>query len=126
MYISSVLDQEYLKDRFKLIPYNPDPRETLSKVANCFAFIGTKYHSCLFAYLSDLPLLIINYHPKCKALADEIKLPPVAVITLEEILSGEFSNRIKFFIENTDSFIPRLPIKNAMNTAEEGLKKLPL
>lgn len=109
-------------ERIKLIHYNPDPRETLTQVRECSVFIGMRYHACLFAYLNNIPLLIIDYHPKCRALAEEIELPDNAIISLSEILTGGFAERLRNLISSPDKFLANLPIKLARNKARAGIK----
>ena len=108
-------------ERVKLIPYNPDPVETLSKVAQSDAFVGMRYHSCMFAYLTDTPLLIINYFQKCQALAEDIGLPKHAVISLEEILNGQFEKYLEKMQEHPDDFVATLPVDMAKQMAKNGL-----
>ena len=108
-------------ERVKLIPYDPDPRETLTQVAQCFAFVGTKYHSCLFAYLNNIPLLVVDYHPKCCALANEIGLPKHAVVSLDGVLNGQFGERLKNLIESPKDFLATLPLSLARNRARAAI-----
>jgi polysaccharide pyruvyl transferase WcaK-like protein len=105
----------------RLIPYNPDPRQMLAQVGQCDAFIGMRYHACLFAYLGNVPLLIIDYHPKCQALAQEIDLPPQAVISLPEILDGQFQERWNNLLNSPKSFRGTLSVKIAKQRAREGI-----
>ena len=104
----------------RLIPYDPDPKKTLSQVAQCHAFVGMRYHSCVFAYLTNIPLLIINYFQKCQALAEDIGLPKYAVISLEEILNGKFEKYLKNLQEHLDDFVATLPIAIAKQMAKNG------
>ena len=108
-------------ERVRIIPYNPDPIKTLDRVAQCSAFIGMKYHSCLFAYLNNIPLLVIDYHPKCCALAEEIGLPKHAVISLEEILNGQFERYLKYLQEHPRDFVATLPVNTAKQMAKKNL-----
>jgi polysaccharide pyruvyl transferase CsaB len=106
----------------KLIPYNPDPRQMLSQVGQCDAFIGMRYHACLFAYLGNVPLLIIDYHPKCQALAEEIKLAEKGVISLLEIMEGQFAERLSYLVHSPDKFRAALPLNKARARATAALK----
>jgi polysaccharide pyruvyl transferase WcaK-like protein len=105
----------------RLIPYDPDPIKTLSQVAQCHAFIGMRYHSCVFAYLTNTPLLIINYFQKCQALAEDVGLPKHAVVSLEEILNGQFERYLKHLQEHPDDFVATLPVDMAKQMAKNGL-----
>ncbi len=108
-------------ERVKLIPYNPNPVETMSKVDQCHTFIGMRYHSCLFAYLTNTPLLVINYFRKCQALVEDVGLSKNTIISLEEILNGEFEKYLKHLQEHSDDFIASLPIDTAKQMAKNGL-----
>ena len=111
-------------ERVKLIPYDSDPRMVLAKVGQCGAFIGMKYHSSIFAYINDVPLLIIDYHPKCRAFAEEVELPKHAVISPEEILTGQFEKYLKNLQEHPDDFVAKLSINEAKQMAKKGLPKI--
>jgi len=106
----------------RLIPYNPDPRQMLAQVSQCDAFIGMRYHACLFAYLTNVPLLIIDYHPKCQALAEEIKLAESGVISLPEIMEGQFAERLSYLMRSPDKFRAALSMNTAKTRANAALK----
>jgi polysaccharide pyruvyl transferase CsaB len=106
----------------KLIPYNPDPRQMLAQVSQCHAFIGMRYHACLFAYLGNVPLLIIDYHPKCQALAEEIKLAANGVISLPEIMERQFAERLSHLMHSPDKFRAELSLNKAKARANAALK----
>ena len=110
-------------ERVELIPYNPDPIETMDKIAQCHAFVGMRYHSCVFAYLTNTPLLIINYFQKCQALAEDIGLPKHAVISLEEILNGQFEDYLENLQKHPDDFVATLSVDIAKQMAKNGLPK---
>ncbi|MDM7998648.1 MAG: polysaccharide pyruvyl transferase family protein [Dehalococcoidia bacterium] len=107
--------------RVKVIDYDPDPRFVLEQVAGCSAFVGMRYHSCLFAYLSGLPLLIIDYHAKCRALAQDIGLPGEAVVPLEEVLAGRLREYLDSLQRDPFAFTAKLPVREAREMAAEGV-----
>ena len=107
-------------DRVKLIPYNPDPIKTLSQVATCDVFIGMRFHSALFAYLCEIPLLMINYHPKCQALARYIGLSAHAIMPIEEVLTGAFDKYLNNLSNDPNKFRANLPISIARKKAKDG------
>jgi len=106
----------------RVIPYDSDPRQFLDKVGQCNAFIGMRYHACLYAYLRGIPLLVINYHPKCRALAEDIGLPKEAVINLNEIIGGQLPKRLKHLMYYPGRFRASLPLEKAKSRAMEGIK----
>lgn len=102
----------------KLIPYNPDPREMLAQVARCSAFIGMKHHSSVFAYLSNVPQIIIDCHPKCRAFGKEIELPEEAIISLHEIANGQLGERLEHLMEHPENFQAMLEMSLARERAK--------
>lgn len=110
-----------LVERVKLVPFEPDPRKRLYQVSQCHYFIGMRFHSSLFAYLSSIPMLMIDYHPKCRALAEYIGLPKHAIVSLNEILTGQFSSFLKHLQERPNNFRATLPIEVAKHRARYGL-----
>ena len=63
----------------------------------------------------------IDYHPKCRAFAEEIGLPKHAVISIEEILNGQFWKYLKDLQGHPDDFVARLPVNTAKQRAKNGL-----
>lgn len=110
-----------LVERVKLVPYESDPRKRLSQVSRCDYFIGMRFHSSLFAYLTGIPMLMIDYHPKCRALAEYIGLPKHAIVSPNEILTGQFRHFLEHFRESPNSFRATLPIDVAKWRARCGL-----
>lgn len=120
--ISKLLQNKLVpRDRVKLIPYDPDPRKLLSHIGCCSTFIGMKYHSCVFAYIMEKPLLVIDYHPKCRAFAEDIGLSNHAIISLDDILNLKFGEYFKHLRYYPDDFVATLPIECAKKRAKNGL-----
>jgi len=109
-------------ERVRLIPYNADPTRTLAQVAQCYAFVGMKYHSCVFAYLSNVPLLVIEYHPKCRALVAEIGLPDHAIVSLNGILNGQFGEVLNKLSQAAEEFRASLPVGVARERARIAVR----
>ena len=109
------------REKVKIIDYDPSPANTLARISRCHVFIGTRYHSSLFAYLSGIPLIVLNYHSKCRALAEDIGLPEKAIVSLSEILDGNFSNRLKNLIKSPGDFLATLPTDTARKRAKDGI-----
>jgi len=108
----------YERERVRIIPYCPNPLTTLERVAECDAFVGMRYHSCIFSYLASLPMIIISYAQKNESLIKDIGLDSKAVLSLELVLKGEFPSRLMRMNERPDEFVASLPI----NIAEERSK----
>lgn len=120
--ITKILEDKLNQDdRVKLIPYKKDPLDSFTLISCCDAFIGMRYHSCVFAYLSNIPLLIINYFQKCGSLAEDTGLTSSALISPDDILNGKFENYLENLLKKPGDFRARLPILEARSMAKEGL-----
>jgi len=119
--ISKQLKEQLLDGRVKYIEYNKDPSNTLASINLCDYFIGMRYHSCIFAYLTNKPMLIINYFHKCEALANDIGLNPVALLSPYDIINGDFNRNFNDFLNNPKKYLPTLPIKQSIFLANRGI-----
>lgn len=108
-------------EKVKIVTYNPNPIEMLCNVAQCHSFVGMRYHSCVFAYLTKTPLLIINYFQKCQALAEDIGLTKDAIVSIEDVLNGKFQGKLEKLQDSPDKFIAKLPIDTAIYMAKKSL-----
>jgi len=110
--------------RVSLIPYDPNPIRTLSRIAKCDYFVAMRFHSCVFAFKSNIPLLIIKYHPKCDAFARTVGLPKKAVISINEIINGKFKEYIKTLQKQPKSFMARTPVRIAKKMARQSVSQI--
>lgn len=118
IYITNLLRASLMpQKRVRLIPYDSDPCQVFSQIGQCDAFVGMRYHSCIFAYLLQVPLLMINYFNKCEALAQDIKLPQNALITPEEIVNGKLEEKLAQLTSCPARFKAELPPEDAKKLA---------
>jgi hypothetical protein len=64
-----------------------------------------RLHAILFAYLSDIPQVIIPYHPKCNDVAREIQMPAETQVTEERILAGELPSCLESLYRYRIAFV---------------------
>jgi len=112
------------RDLVSIVPYTPDPQEALANVSECTAFVAMKYHASLLAYVAELPLLVIAYHPKCESFANEVGLAKVAVASLQEILDGTVEIRLNMLATNATDFASTLELATARARARKALAPL--
>jgi len=94
-------------ERVTLHDYRKDPAETLANVGSCGAFIAMKFHAAIFAYLNDLPTIIIEYADKNRALAEDADFPPASLLTIEDVTSGTLVDRIEDLYKHPESYKAR-------------------
>ncbi len=109
----------------EVIPYDDNPLLILEKIKECHCFIGMRLHSCIFAYLSELPLLAVNYHPKIKGFAEMVELPSQSLIELEDIIQDDkkFKEIFVGFLLNTSGFKAIKKIEEIKKTQNDGFAR---
>jgi polysaccharide pyruvyl transferase CsaB len=109
------------EDRVILIPYKKDPLDSLALLSCCDVFVGMRYHSCVFAYLSNIPMIIINYFQKCGSLAEDTGLTSSALISPDDILEGKFEDYLESLMKKPEDFKAKLSTLEARSMAKMGL-----
>jgi len=112
------------RERVSIVDYNSNPTVIFRSVSQCAAFVAMKYHACLFAYLNDIPLLIIPYHPKCADLAKEIRLPEAALVPLEAVFGGELGRHIESLTSAGADMKAALPVQVSEARARAAIEVL--
>ena len=59
----------------EIIPYSREPEVTWKRIAECDVFFGVRLHSGIFAFIADVPFVLVEYHLKCKDFLDDINWP---------------------------------------------------
>lgn len=77
-----------IKKPTTIIRYSNHPEIFLKNIDKSDFFISMRYHSCLFAYLRNIPFLAINYHRKISDLMFDIKYNKKNIINLNSIIDG--------------------------------------
>lgn len=102
--------------RVKVIPYSKNPLDMYNNIAKCDAFVGMRYHACMMSYLACKPQIIISYARKNDALAQDIRLPECALLSMDELLDGGLEGAVGHLIAKPDDFIGK--------TSQEEIKKM--
>jgi polysaccharide pyruvyl transferase WcaK-like protein len=113
------------RGRSELVPYTTDLQDTLSSIASCDAFIATRYHAGVLAYLAGCNLLFLAYHRKVYDLAREIGLSDSACVTpTEDLAENDLMKKISHLIEGRDLYRARLPVSEAARRAWINIQTL--
>lgn len=76
-----------LIDKAEVRLFKKNVVNVLQDISECSAFIGMRYHSSMFAYITETPMVIIDTYPSCSKLSGFIG---ANLITKEKILNGNF------------------------------------
>lgn len=120
--IMELLDKEIL-GRVKLITYTGNISDFLSQFSKLDAIICCKYHSIIFSYLFDKPMVVIDYHPKNAALVREIDLTNKALLSLEDVFNGKLGLVLPELLKDPKEFRAKFPVYEAKRRAINGIQK---
>lgn len=109
--------------RVKILEYKGVLKVFLFAFSNLDIIVGCKYHSLLFSYMFDKPTIVINYHPKNTAFACEVKLKYTSVVSLEDVKSEVFAEKIRALLSTPWMFKANYPIQKAKRRALVGIKR---
>jgi len=112
-------------DDVEFCPYRSDSSAIFAEIAACDAFIGMRLHSCVLAYMASLPVLMLDYHPKCRGFAREVGFPPGAVVDLDQLRdTGVLTERIEALVESGGRFRAAVPPDVMAARAAENFRLL--
>ena len=107
--------------RVNLVPYSNDPRELLGHVSRCTGVITMRYHAAVYAFAVNRPMLIIDYHPKCRTFAHDIGFPANGILSVEEVMDGLLLNKIDEFWQFPNHYLGELHVEDAKRMAQLAL-----
>jgi polysaccharide pyruvyl transferase WcaK-like protein len=111
--------------RVEVLAYEADPTCTLRKIGECQAFIATRFHSGILAYLSRCHLLFLTYHRKVLDLAKEIGLSTHACIELcGSVTEKDLLDSMTALLDGDPCYHPTLPVSEALRRARLNLEVL--
>lgn len=108
-------------NRVELIMYDGNLSDFLSQFSELDAIICCKYHSIIFSYLFEKPMIVLGYHPKNVALVDDIALPKRAFLSFDDIVDGKLRLVLLELLRNSEQFKAKLPVIVAKRKALNGV-----
>lgn len=109
-------------DKVEVLEYKGVLADFLSAFSDLDVIVGCKYHSLLFSYIFDKPLVVISYHPKNMAFAYEVKLKSTSVVSLEDVKRGVLAEKIRALLLTPYMFKANYPIQKAKKRAGAGIE----
>lgn len=91
----------------QLVRYRGDPIATARAIGRCDAFVSTRLHGAIVAYMMGVPFMAIDYHPKCADFSDDIGLPRSRRITAQHHSAAAFAQGFEAMLTERDT--PTLP-----------------
>ena len=118
-------EQLRFPNRVSYRPYQGDFLSLYGDLRECSAFLGMRFHSCVFSYLAGVPCLMLAYHPKSHSLAARFHMPPSAVAALSILeRSGELEARLERLIADGGAFRPGVPVGGMVHQSAQNISLL--
>lgn len=70
----------------KFRPYLSNPQATFTAMRQCQRFFTTRFHSLIFAMLTETPLVAFTYATKCERLLADMEMPEESKIAILDLL----------------------------------------
>lgn len=96
--------------------YNLDPSVIWKKVSEMDIMICTRFHASVFSYAAGVPFVMLDYHPKCAAFAEDIGLPEELRLDVYRLQSQDLMNSLELLIDSNRPR-PTLPYAEAFERA---------
>lgn len=119
--LRNISELVHAQKRTEIIEYTFDPYEMLANISQCKAIIAMRYHAAVFAYITNRPMIIIDYHSKCKNFAKDVQLNDKAVLTIENVLEGRLNSRLGDLMENDADYVAKRDISEVRNMLDFAL-----
>jgi len=96
----------------EIVPYQT-PQNTIEDIRVCDAMVAMRYHGSMMGYVAGVPQIVLSYHEKCRALANEIGLPARSVLAVDSLQVETLAQKIHCLLENPDIFVAPRPLEDA-------------
>ena len=106
------------------LPYTDNPVVVLEDIAQCDAVLAMRLHSAIFSFIAKKPMVMIDYHQKCRGFAHQIGLPPDLIVDSESFEIDTLSRSILKALQTPDLCIPGLDPDSALHEANKSLELL--
>lgn len=100
-----------------------DPIATAQAIGECDAFISTRLHGAIVAYMVGVPFMLVDYHPKCADFADDIGLPASRRITAQHNGAAAIADGLEAMLGGED--MPGLSHEDYAVQAREIFRRAP-
>ncbi|NET01107.1 MAG: hypothetical protein F6K61_11150 [Sphaerospermopsis sp. SIO1G1] len=117
-FLDAILSNNINKNNceIELFKHNGDATRILSDMKRCSHIISMRLHGCIFAYTNQTPLLMLNYHAKCRDFGKTVGLDEQFCLDLSPFDIKSYKNTLNNFLE-TKSIATTLPYKRALEKA---------
>lgn len=102
--------------------YDDDPVAFLRSISSVSAFVGMKYHSLVFSYLVDIPVVALSYHPKCGWFQNYTRAGDYCTLPMIAVTEPKLSETVTRLSEEYDDCRGTFPRGRAAELAAESIQ----
>ena len=100
----------------RFVDYDPNPFAVMQQLASYRVVISMRLHGSIFAYLTETPVISLNYHPKCEGWCDQAGVPSHLRFDCNTLQADSLTDELCEGLD--EGFEPaRLPVAQAVNAS---------
>lgn len=109
-------------ERRRIAALDQGPEMALVEMNACSHFVAMRFHALVFAALLGKPVLILDYHPKVRLLAEELGYPTHASLSPSQWLDPErVSSGLAGLINEPEKYLPAVDVMTLRKHARRQL-----
>ena len=105
------------------IPYDPNPLRCLQNISRLKCVLAMRLHAQIFAFLTNTPVIAINYHSKNRGWADLTKAHPSLSINLDDVTSTRLVKTLLAGLKS-DFPVPATPLDKVIRASSNNWRYL--
>ncbi|RLT96778.1 polysaccharide pyruvyl transferase family protein [Ketobacter sp.] len=100
----------------RFVDYDPNPFNVLQQMAGYRVVLSMRLHGSIFAYMTETPVLSLNYHPKCEGWCEQAGVPSHLRFDCATLQADSLTDEL---CEGLDEGfeLARLPVAQAVNAS---------
>ncbi|MEN8215314.1 MAG: polysaccharide pyruvyl transferase family protein [Pseudomonadota bacterium] len=110
------LDSFPNKSDIEIFKHDGDAYRTWLAMKKCSHIVSMRLHGSVFAYINQTPLLLMEYHPKCRDFADMVGLDNKFCFNLNNFEPDYYKNSLSLLLEESQ-IQTHLSLKSAQECA---------
>jgi polysaccharide pyruvyl transferase WcaK-like protein len=104
------------------IEYDPNPFRVLQRIAGFKAVVSMRLHGSILGFLTDTPVISINYHSKCYNWCSQVGVPEQYQLDAQHICAEKLANQLYTGI-GTGFSLPTMTVEESIQSAKSNWRE---
>jgi len=105
----------------EIIAYRNDPEALFRQVGRADYFVGMRYHSIVYGYLNELPMVTIPYHDKCRYFSKYVGYNRAGVVD-PLVAPDQFETQVRQLVKSPSDYAASMDKAEARRLAERNFQ----